>query len=122
MTTSQILSKSGSATAPSTAKAPRCGKCEGARSAAAPCLVFCSTTIPQGGGEFLVKPGKPLSLLTPAQVAQRFHVDRDTVYRWRQEGLIDAKHVEMAGRRKLLIHAEAVAMLHAHFQSILDQR
>ncbi len=78
------------------------------------------TVTPQGDGSVVLKPGKALIWLTPKQVGHQFNVDRDTVYRWRQEGLIEDKFVKFAGLRKILISAQAVPILEAHFRAHRD--
>jgi excisionase family DNA binding protein len=79
--------------------------------------VFCQPVIvPNGDGSYVVKPGKPVEKLTPAEFADQFRVNRDTVYRWIDDGTIDQKYVEPAGKRKLLIHAEAVPVCRASFR------
>jgi hypothetical protein len=88
-----------------------------------PASLFIPTeSLPQGGGAILVRPGKPVSRLTPKMFAEAFGVDRDTVYRWRTEGLIDESFIEAAGKRKILISAEAVQVLRAKFKKDLEER
>lgn len=75
---------------------------------------------PNGDGSVTIKPGKPFLWLTPKQLGDQFNVDRDTVYRWRQEGIIEDRFVKFGGLRKLLISAEAVPVLEARFRSKRD--
>jgi len=64
-----------------------------------------------GSGTFKVELGKPMYWLTPAQFAQQFGVDRDTIYRWRETGLIEPEYIEPAGLRKWRIQSTAIAHL-----------
>ena len=75
------------------------------------------TATPNGDGSYTLKPGKPLLYVTPKQLADMFRVTRSSVYRWIEEGLIDQKHVKLAGFRKMLISAEAVPSLQKKFES-----
>jgi hypothetical protein len=64
-------------------------------------FLFCPPIIvPQGGGEYLVKPGKPVSKLTPLEFARAARISRSSVY-----NLIDADKVraERPLPRKILI-------------------
>ncbi len=79
--------------------------------------VFCPpVVVPHGDGSLTVKPGRPVTRLTALQLASHFGVDRDTIYRWRQEGIIPEDMVSFAGKRKLLFAAEVVAHLEQSFQ------
>ena len=69
-----------------------------------------------------MKPGKPQERLSPAQFAAQFGVDRDTVYRWVQEGLIPESLVVAGGLRKYFILSEAVWLLRERFQKRLQDR
>ena len=73
-----------------------------------------------GDGSVTVKPGKPSLWLTPKQMGAQFGVNRASVYRWRDEGLIGAEFVRFAGKRKILISAEAVASLEKYFQGLRE--
>lgn len=67
--------------------------------------------VPQGDGSVLVRPGRPLQRLTPAQLAQQIGVSRSSVYRYLSETAAVAPHVQRAGPRKLLIEAAALGVL-----------
>jgi|GEM_PF-3353190 len=76
--------------------------------------VFAAPTItPNGDGSVTIRPGKPMQWLTPIQFAQQFGRDRDTIYRWISNGLIDAQFVEPAGVRMWRIDAQAVDVVKA---------
>jgi excisionase family DNA binding protein len=64
--------------------------------------------IPQGDGSFVVKPGKPVEWLSPAQFARQFGLDRSTIYRAIREGTIPSEFVEPIGKRKYRIAAAAM--------------
>ena len=88
-----------------------------AKPSPAPATVFLGqTSTPQGDGSFIVRPGRPVARLTPTQLASVFGVDRDSVYRWIDDGTIDPAHVMPAGKRKLLISAAAVPALSQKFE------
>lgn len=74
-------------------------------------------TIQATGDGYKVIPGKPVLRLTPAQFASQFNVDRDTVYRWIDDGTVDPQFVIAAGKRKLLIASQAVADCQTKFQA-----
>ena len=80
--------------------------------------VFLPPVIMPTGDGFKVTPGKPIYRLTAGQLAAQFAVDRDTVYRWRQEGLIPDQFVTRAGKRKLMFSAEIVPLLDQHFKNL----
>ena len=82
--------------------------------------VFCPAVISANGDGYTIKPGRPLLTLTSGQLAAQFAVDRQTIYRWRQEGLIPEEFVQLAGKRKLLFRADIVPRLQAHFQAARD--
>lgn len=67
--------------------------------------------IPQGDGSFIVRPGRPMIELSPREFGQQFDVDRDSIYRWIQEGLIPEAFVSFKGKRKLKIDAAAVPVV-----------
>lgn len=56
--------------------------------------------VPQGGGEFLLKPGKAVQWLSTQQMAREFHCNEDTISRWRMEGVIPMD-VYAAGLKKV---------------------
>lgn len=66
------------------------------------------TVIPQGGGDLLLRPGKPQERLTVAELAAKLGVSVFTVYRYINEGYIPTEFVQYAGKRKILILASAV--------------
>lgn len=67
-----------------------------------------AVVIPQGDGSFVVKPGRPLEWLTPAQFAAHFGLEKSAAYRAIQDGTIPAQFVEPVGKRKLRIAAAAL--------------
>ncbi len=71
---------------------------------------------PQGGGEFLVKPGKPVEWLTPKEFALRIGLSRDTVYRHIGTDALPDRFVEFAGPRKIRIQAAAIAHWESHWR------
>lgn len=81
-------------------------------------LFFPVNTVSRGAGEVVIKPGRPLSKLTAHQLAGVFGVDRETVYRWRSEGLIERKYVSKAGKRKLLFDAAVIDVLQKKFNEL----
>ena len=83
--------------------------------------VFCPPVVTSNGdGSMCVKPGRPIIRLTPTQLGAHFGVNRDTIYRWRQEGIIPADQVTFAGRRKLLFACQLIPVLEAKFRSIRE--
>jgi hypothetical protein len=78
-------------------------------------FVFPTQIAALGDGAFSVKAGRPISRLTPRQLALQLGVDRDSIYRWRQEGIIPEDLVEFAGKRRLLFAAAAVDYLKRFF-------
>jgi hypothetical protein len=79
--------------------------------------IFCAPTIVPNGDGYIVKPGKPLLKLGAGQVAAHFGVDRQSVYRWRQEGLIPDEMVHRGGKRKLMFVSGVIAHLEAWFRA-----
>jgi len=75
------------------------------------------TVVPNADGTFIIRPGRPVSRLTALQFGRCFQVTRRTVYRWIDEGLINAEYVENVGHRKILIHAEAVDSCKKKFEA-----
>ena len=81
--------------------------------------VFCPAIVTKTAtDEFTVKAGKPVTRITPEQLASRFNVDRDSVYRWRQDGTIPEKFVSLGGKRKLMFSADVIEFLEAHFSEL----
>lgn len=80
------------------------------------CLFAAPTCIPQGDGSVIVRPGRPITRLTPAQLAQQIGVSRSSVYRYLDETPSVRPLVERAGPRKLLIAAEALSVLRAQWR------
>lgn len=75
-------------------------------------------TIPQGDGSFLVKPGKLTvrqtgDAVTPREFARLLGCSRSSVYRFLDEGLIPAAHVERRTPRRILISLSALDALRA---------
>ena len=70
--------------------------------------------IPQGDGSVLVKPGRPIQRLTPAEFGRRVGLDRDTIYRYIGSEALPERFVEYAGVRKITIDAAAVEHFLAH--------
>ena len=79
--------------------------------------VFCAPTIVRTGDSYTVTPGKPLLKLTAGQVAAHFGVDRQSVYRWRQEGWIPEAIVHRGGKRKLMFASGVIPHLEAKFRA-----
>ncbi|MDE2099075.1 MAG: helix-turn-helix domain-containing protein [Patescibacteria group bacterium] len=80
--------------------------------------VFCPAVISANGDGYTIKPGRPLLKLTAAQLGAQFGVDRETIYRWRQEGIIPDDLVERAGKRRFLFSAAAVDHLKTYFKAL----
>ena len=79
--------------------------------------VYCPpVAMPQGDGSFVVKPGKPVSRLTPKQFAQAVGLHRNTVYEHIGTDAIPEAFVDYAGARKIQIAAEAVAHFKAYWR------
>lgn len=66
------------------------------------------SVIPQGGGDLLLRPGRPQERLTVAELAAKLGVSVYTVYRYISEGFIPDQFVQYAGKRKILVLAAAV--------------
>jgi len=94
------------------------GNARSAGAAPVPAFAFPSAWIPQGGGSFIVKPGKPKSDLTPKEFAQQIGVSVKTVYEWRYNGTISPKFVRFVGRRKFVISAAAIPVLTENFRRL----
>jgi hypothetical protein len=69
----------------------------------------------KGGGEILIKQGKPLAWLTVAQLAREFGVNEDSICRWKKQGLIPAKYWRLRGLRAYEFKAATVPYLRKHF-------
>jgi len=69
-----------------------------------------------GDGSFTVTPGRPIKELSSEQLSSHFAVSVSTVYRWREEGIIDDKFVRRAGRRKFRFSADLISHLEAEFR------
>lgn len=75
-----------------------------------PQTTYCPpVSLPQGDGSFVVKPGKPVTRLSPKQFAVAVGLARNTVYEYIGTEAIPERFVDFAGARKIEIHAEAVA-------------
>jgi hypothetical protein len=77
-------------------------------------------TVATGDGSFLVKAGKPTFLLSAKQLGSHFSVDQDTVYLWRQGGLIPESFVRFAGKRKLRFSSDIIPFLEAEFRKLRE--
>jgi hypothetical protein len=82
--------------------------------------VFCAPIVVAAGDGYLIKPGKPLVKIDATQLAAHFGVDPQTVYRWRQEGLIPDSAVQRAGKRKLKFDIGVIPVLEAWFRAHHD--
>lgn len=83
--------------------------------------VFCPPIVTRtGDGTFTVRAGKPITRITPEQLASRFNVDRDSIYRWRQEGTIPEEFVDYGGKRKLMFSAEVIPHLEKKFKTLRE--
>lgn len=82
-----------------------------------------------GNGTFRAEMGKPLYWLTAKQFAAQFGVDRDTVYRWREDGTIPRQTeaapgekprelVREAGMRRWLFSSELIPLLREQFRQL----
>lgn len=67
-----------------------------------------TVVIPQGDGSVLVKPGKPIQRLTPAEFARRVGLGRNSIYRHIGSESIPEHFVEYVGERKMTIDAACV--------------
>jgi hypothetical protein len=89
----------------------------GRKPAATGLAVACQpTVVANRDGTFIVRPGRPVPKLTTQQFGGCFGVGERTVRRWIDEELIDAEYVELVGKRKFLIRAEAVASCERKFR------
>ena len=68
-------------------------------------VIFIAQSVPQGDGSYIVRPGKPISELTPNQAAVALGLSRSSVYRRLMEGRLKARR---PGPRKILISADSV--------------
>lgn len=66
------------------------------------------SVIPQGGGDILLRTGRPQERLTVAELAAKLGVSVYTVYRYISEGFIPDQFVQYAGKRRILVLAAAV--------------
>jgi hypothetical protein len=76
--------------------------------------------LPRGDGSYVVQPGRPIARLTPEQFGVELGVSASSVRRYIHEGLVPSEMVECAGRRKLLIRAEALAAVRAVFRTRME--
>lgn len=76
--------------------------------------------LPNSDGSFVIRPGPPVQKLTTEEFGRYFNVMSRTVCRWIKEGVIDAKHVELVGRRRLFIRAEAVKECAKKFETLRE--
>jgi excisionase family DNA binding protein len=83
-------------------------------------VVFPPQIIPQGEGAFIVKPGRPISTLTPKQLADQIGVNRQSIYRWLAEGTLPEALTQRAGKRKILFSAAAVEVMKRYFAARAD--
>ena len=80
-----------------------------------PAFVIPWVSAKQPDGSFKISPGKPIEWLSAKQLADSIGLNRDTVYRYREEGIIPKTHVKPAGKRKWIFHASVVALLDEFF-------
>lgn len=64
--------------------------------------------IPQGGGDVLLRPGRPQERLTVAELAAKLGVSVYTIYRYISEGYIPDQYVSYCGKRRILVAAAAL--------------
>ena len=83
-------------------------------------VFYPAVVTPNGDGSMTVKPGRPITKMSPVELANHFGVNRDTIYHWRQEGIIPPEMVIFAGKRKLKFLAGAVPHLEAHFRKLRE--
>jgi len=81
-------------------------------------VVFPPQIIPQGEGAFIVKPGRPISTLTPKQLADQIGANRQSIYRWLAEGTLPEALTQRAGKRKILFSAAAVEVMKRYFAAL----
>lgn len=77
-------------------------------------FTFGATIVPRGDGSFVVQPGRPVQRVTVAQAARELGCSVATVYRLRDEGLLQAERISP---HKTLILAESI---HAHRAAVRD--
>lgn len=70
--------------------------------------------IPQGDGSYVVKSGRPVDRLSPAQFARAVGLHRNTIYTYIGTDALPERFVEYAGIRKIRIQASAVAHFKKH--------
>jgi hypothetical protein len=70
--------------------------------------------IPQGDGTFVVKPGKPVEWMTPAQFAGAVGLHRNTVYTYLGSPALPERFIDYIGLRKIRIQAAAVEYFKEH--------
>lgn len=75
-----------------------------------------AVVVPQGGGAVLIRPGRPIERLTPAEFAAEVGLSRNSVYRYVGTDALPDSMVIMAGARKILICAAAVTHFLEHFR------
>lgn len=75
-----------------------------------------AVVVPQGGGAVLIRPGRPVERMTPAEFGARVGLSRSAVYRYLGTRALPDSMVVMAGARKILISAEAVPHFLAHWR------
>lgn len=74
--------------------------------------------VPHGDGSVTVRPGRPMFWLSPKEFGQQLGRDRNTIYQWIQQGIIEERFVEYSGRRHIRISAEAVPVLKQLFKDL----
>ena len=81
-------------------------------------VAFLPVMTKNGDGSVTIKAGQPLLKLSAVQLAKHFNVHRESVYRWRSEGVIPEEFVHRAGKVKLLFSAAVIPVLESHFRTI----
>jgi len=72
--------------------------------------------VPQGDGSVLVKPGRPVAWLTPAQFGREVGLGPDAIYRKIGSAALPESFVDYAGPRKIRIRADALEHFRQHWR------
>lgn len=71
----------------------------------------------QSDGTFVIKPGRPIFKLTPAEFGREVGLSADSIYRRIADGSIPQDMVEYVGPRKILIHSPALDAFKEHWRT-----
>jgi hypothetical protein len=76
-------------------------------------------TIPQGDGSYVVRLSKSgRAALTANQLALYFEVDRESVYRWKNDGTIPARFIRRTGKTRYVFIPGIVGFLKRKFRAL----